>query len=165
MVPSLQTWVQNIASTIKPGRVLEIGSKNINGTVRQYFDNAKEYIGIDMDEGDNVDVVLDAHDLTPYFKTASFDTVICLETLEHDLLFWLTLEQIDKVLKPGGNLFISTPTFGFPYHAYPIHPYLFSKDAFNLLFFKNCDSPSITELFDTAGNKILAGYGIKNAKM
>jgi hypothetical protein len=42
--------------------VLEVGSLNINGTVRDFFD-AKEYVGVDLIEGPGVDRVCAGQDL------------------------------------------------------------------------------------------------------
>ena len=37
-------------------KVLEVGSLNINGSVRQFFTNC-DYIGLDVGEGKDVDIV------------------------------------------------------------------------------------------------------------
>jgi len=55
--------------------VLEVGSLNINGTVRDFFD-AEEYIGIDIGEGPGVDVVSGGH---KYKSKKKFDCVISCE--------------------------------------------------------------------------------------
>ena len=63
-------------------RVLEVGSLDINGSVRPLFENCN-YTGIDLGEGRGVDVV--AH-VTDYHRLDDneFDVVISTETLEHD---------------------------------------------------------------------------------
>jgi SAM-dependent methyltransferase len=43
------------------------------------------------------------------FADASFDRIICTETLEHVLDPRLILEQLARVLKPGGRLAVSVP--------------------------------------------------------
>ncbi len=61
--------------------VLEVGSLNINGTVRDFFSNTTMYIGLDLMEGPEVDLVCPGKD----FKHESiFDTVISTECFEHD---------------------------------------------------------------------------------
>jgi len=40
---------------LSTGRILDVGSRDINGTVRPLFTG--EYIGLDMQEGENVDVL------------------------------------------------------------------------------------------------------------
>ena len=42
----------------KASRVLEVGSQNINGSIRQYFPNATEYLGIDIGMAADVDWVI-----------------------------------------------------------------------------------------------------------
>jgi hypothetical protein len=37
--------------------IVEMGSLNINGTVRILFENPKQYVGIDLGEGKDVDVI------------------------------------------------------------------------------------------------------------
>ena len=57
-------------------RVLEIGSKFVNGSVRpliERFCKPKEYIGIDIEPGKYVDMILSAEKIVEYFCTESFD--------------------------------------------------------------------------------------------
>ncbi len=120
---------------LKPGRVLEIGSMDVNGTIRAAFPDATEYVGVDMAEGIGVDVVLDV-DKSPWpFESGLFDTVLCCETLEHMLTPWETVGYMRDALKHGGHMFISTPAYGFPYHAYPKDYYRFTEDTYRELFF------------------------------
>ena len=109
--------------------VLEIGSRDVNGTSRWLFKG--EYIGIDFIEGDCVDKVMNAHDLK--FPKASFDVVICQEMLEHDSAFWLTLNEIARVLRSGGHLFISTRGNGFAEHGWPEDYWRFMPNSGKLL--------------------------------
>jgi SAM-dependent methyltransferase len=61
------------------GRVVEIGSRNINGSVRPLFGDA-EYVGVDRMEGPGVDVVAD---ITQWFGRGRYDCVVCAGVLEH----------------------------------------------------------------------------------
>ncbi len=119
-----------------PGRMLEIGSYNVNGTIRDAFTDAAEYIGVDQTAGPGVDRVVLGQNIVDEFGAASFDTVACCEMLEHDPKPWLTLAQINTVLKPGGYLFISTPTFGFPVHRFPKDYYRYGMDAYREVLFE-----------------------------
>lgn len=101
------------------GNCLEIGSLYINGGVSQFFNDAESYFGIDMVKGRNVDIVTNAHDLHKYFHENSTDTIIWLESAEHDPAFWKTAEQVKRILKPNGFLLFSAPTIDFPYHYSP----------------------------------------------
>ncbi len=86
------------------GRILEVGSRDINGSVRPYFNDARLYAGIDCIEGKGVDYVCLAHE----FKCREqFDTIISCECFEHDPYLDQTLANIINLLKPGG-LFLAT---------------------------------------------------------
>lgn len=61
--------------------VLEIGSLNINGTIRDLFD-AKRYIGVDVHKGDGVDVVAEGQHLK--YRAKSFDVAVSAECFEHN---------------------------------------------------------------------------------
>jgi SAM-dependent methyltransferase len=52
----------------------------------------------------------DANDMR-CFADASFDTVLCNATLEHDRRFWLTLAEIRRVSRPGALVAIGVPGF------------------------------------------------------
>lgn len=79
--------------------VLEIGSYNVNGSVRQFFDNPKEYIGLDLAPGKDVDVVCHGADYAP---GRQFDVVISTECFEHDSRWYLTFENMIELCRPGG---------------------------------------------------------------
>ena len=76
-------------------RVLEIGSLNINGTVRDYIQPfAEKYIGIDMQEGPGVDIV---HDAAKFTKPNFFDVVVCAEVFEHTQNGKLLLRNLIRI--------------------------------------------------------------------
>jgi len=106
------------------GATLDVGSFDVNGSVRHLFD---DYIGLDMRAGKNVDVVANAAHLP--FTDSVFDNVLCLEMLEHDATFWVTVQELKRVLKPGGVLVVTTPSIGFPHHEYPHDYWRFTADA------------------------------------
>jgi SAM-dependent methyltransferase len=106
-------------------RVLEVGSKFVNGSVRpliERFCRPREYVGVDIEAGKYVDVVLPAERLVEHFGPESFDVVISTEVLEHVFDWRTVVNNMKAVLKPGGFIYITVPSKGFPYHAYP-HDY------------------------------------------
>lgn len=165
MTPQIQAWMQRLRRdhAFTAGHVLEIGAKNVNGTVRQFFTDATLYIGTDLEEGDGVDYVVCNAVLPDKFGYNSFDTIIACEVLEHDDSFWQTIWNLQQMLRVDGHLIITTPTIGFPYH-YP-HPgdfWRFTEDAFRRVFFVNMDILTIDHLDNAAGPKIsLAGAARK----
>lgn len=83
--------------------VLEIGSQNINGTVRTHFKTC-EYIGTDLGIAKGVDVI---HDITKGSFPGMFDVVISSEMLEHCEDWEAALNNMYNNVKNGG-LFILT---------------------------------------------------------
>jgi SAM-dependent methyltransferase len=165
MTPQIQAWVRQMKITyiFDPGAVLEIGSRNINGTVRQFFSDAKQYIGIDMESGEGVDIVTDSHNLIyePDLRHKFFDTIICLETLEHDIDPFETMYQINCMLKHNGFLLISTPTFGFPLHRHPKDYWRFGEDAYREVLFYGYEILNLAHVLDTVGSPGICCIGRK----
>jgi SAM-dependent methyltransferase len=94
---------------------LEVGSLDVNGSVRPLFSGP--YTGVDMRPGPGVDVVAFA-DALP-FAGGSFDVVVSTEMLEHDPSPWLSLAEMGRVLRSGGHLLLTTRGNGFGEHHEP----------------------------------------------
>jgi SAM-dependent methyltransferase len=94
--------------------VLDIGSLDINGNNRYLFEQCN-YTGIDIGEGNNVDVVCSGH----LFKSDDlFDVVISTECFEHDEYWQQTLKNvINNLLKDGGLFLFSCAAPGRPEHG------------------------------------------------
>lgn len=121
----------------KPGnRILEIGSRCVtsqeSGLRRAASEVGAEYIGVDYYEGLNVDICCDAHKLANYVD-GSFDLVYSSAVFEHLAMPWLVAEEIGKVLKVGGCVFIETH-FSWKSHERPWHFFQFSDMALRSLF-------------------------------
>lgn len=106
---------------IRGKRVLETGSKYVNGSVRPFVKLLcpKEYIGIDLEHGKYVDLVLPAEKSTDYFGEERFDAIVSTELLEHVRDWRIIIENMKRVLKPNGYIYLTTRSKGFPFHAYP----------------------------------------------
>lgn len=93
--------------------VLDVGSLDINGNNRYLFFDYK-YTGIDIGEGNNVDIVCKAHE----FKTdKKFDIVISTECFEHDIHYKESIRNCIGLLKQGGLFIFSCATTGRPEHG------------------------------------------------
>jgi SAM-dependent methyltransferase len=108
-------------------KVLEIGSQDVNGSLRDIAPPSVEYVGIDFAEGKGVDVALKDPYRLP-FDDESFDAVASSSCLEHSELFWLTFLEALRVLKPHGLLYINAPSNGV-FHRYPVDCWRFYPDA------------------------------------
>ena len=95
------------------GRVLEIGSLNINGTARQFF-NVDEYIGVDVGKGPGVDVVISGDE---YDDAMPFDCVISCECFEHNPKWQETFVNMIRLCKQGGLVIFTCATTGRPEHG------------------------------------------------
>jgi hypothetical protein len=122
--------VQSLAT----GRVLEIGSRARSGTTyRQILPPQLGYTGLDIVEGPNVDIVGDAHDLAAVLPEASFSLVFSIAVFEHLAMPWKAALSINRVLAPGGLVFIGTHQT-FPVHEAPWDFWRFSDRAWHSLF-------------------------------
>ena len=124
-------------------RVLDVGSLDINGSNRDLFTNC-EYIGIDLGEGKNVDVICPVHRYDE--PDASFDTIISTETFEHDKFLVETLASIVRLLKPCGLFFFSCATNGRPEHG--THRTTPTDSPFTLDFYRPVSFDLIKKLLD-----------------
>ncbi|MEV6879739.1 methyltransferase domain-containing protein [Amycolatopsis sp. NPDC051128] len=96
-------WVDRHADA-DAARVLDIGGRNINGTIRDRFPGATEYVVLDIVEDAGVDIVADAATWRPDER---FDAVVCAEVFEHTPVWREICLTVAVVLEPGGQ-FIAT---------------------------------------------------------
>lgn len=102
-------------------RVLEVGSQNVNGSIRPWleFMQPQKYLGIDIEPGPGVDKILSIHDLATTYGRTPFDLVLCTEVLEHVADWRSAIRNLKAACKPGGYLIITTRRPGFPRHEHP----------------------------------------------
>ncbi|GAB4143376.1 MAG: hypothetical protein Tsb009_14450 [Planctomycetaceae bacterium] len=96
-------------------RVLEIGSRNINGSLRELFSNSEKYVGVDVEPGPDVDIVCLGHEYAALPE--SFDVVCSAEAFEHDPYASRTIHQMLRYLRPGGLFFMTCAGEGRPEHG------------------------------------------------
>ncbi|QNJ27082.1 methyltransferase [Synechococcus sp. SYN20] len=115
-------------------KVLEIGSRCVSSQAhwKNFFPDV-QYTGIDIIDGENVDLVADAHKLSDYFEEESFDLVLSFAVFEHLAMPWVVAEEISKVLKVGGHVAIETH-FSFSEHELPWHFFQFNSTALECMF-------------------------------
>ena len=112
MHPEAFAYVETAARDWTGKKVVEFGSRNVNGSVRPLFSGA-EYVGIDSTPGPDVDVVADASTWTG----KNFDAVVCCEVLEHTPKGADIVLAAAKALKKGGVFIVTCATTGRAPHS------------------------------------------------
>lgn len=149
MRPFVRTFVQDCVEQLPlRGPVVEIGSRPAESQEDIAFlrdlVGITPYVGCDIQRGSNVDVVTDIHRLP--FRDESVGTVLCVEVLEHVHDPLRAVEEIHRVLVPGGIAVLTSVMF-MPVHAHPWDFWRFTPEGFAQLF----------EPFETS---LAFGYGM-----
>lgn len=95
-------------------KVLEVGSLDINGSIRVFFDHC-EYIGVDLGPGNGVDLIAKGEELD--FPADTFDTTASCECFEHNEKWAETFLNMVRMTRPGGLIFFTCATTGRPEHG------------------------------------------------
>jgi SAM-dependent methyltransferase len=97
-------YVLDVISEFKlsSGSAIEIGSLDVNGSIRDAFTGV--FIGIDRSAGKGVDVVAEA---SAFDGDGAFDVAISMEALEHTPRPADIVECAERALKPGGRFIIT----------------------------------------------------------
>lgn len=101
-------------------KILDLGS--CRGPYRHLFPNA---LTLDIDASAKPDIVADAHDMH-MLKSGEFEVILCTEMLEHLYNPFKGIEEMARVLKPGGKLILTT-RFVYPIHESPHDYFRFTK--------------------------------------
>lgn len=110
-----------------PLTVVDIGAQDVNGSLRSLAPPGARYIGVDFAPGRGVDVVLDDPYRLP-FADQSIDAVVSSSCFEHVEMFWLSFNEVLRVLKPQGLFYLNAPSNG-DFHRYPVDCWRFYPDA------------------------------------
>jgi hypothetical protein len=111
----------------KPAKILEIGALNVNGSLRDHSPRNAQYVGLDFEAGEGVDVVITGLD-DWNVPDAHFDLVMASSVFEHDPFFWKTFVAMCSKTKSGGHVYVSAPSNG-TVHRYPRDYWRFYPDA------------------------------------
>jgi SAM-dependent methyltransferase len=86
--------------------IIEIGSYDVNGSVRQFFKNSS-YIGVDLIAGVGVDIVCEGDKVD--HPDNIYDVAISCECFEHNPNWLETFENMHRITKEGGRLSLLVP--------------------------------------------------------
>lgn len=136
MHPDSQEFMRAMLGRIRQDevtKVLDAGSLDVNGSYRELIEGKGwEYVGLDVRDGKNVDVVSEDPFRFP-FEDNAFDVVISGSTMEHVTRPWLWLPELVRVVRVGGLLAIVTH-WSFEEHRYPLDCYRYLPDGMRELF-------------------------------
>jgi SAM-dependent methyltransferase len=141
--------------------IYEFGSLQVPEQVgfadlRPFFPS-KEYVGCDMRKGPGVDRILNLHSID--LPSESVGTVLCFDTLEHVERPSIALEEIYRIIKPGGIVAISS-VMKFPIHDHPNDYWRFTPEAFRSIL-----KPFAHSIVGSLGDEIfphtVVGVGFK----
>lgn len=123
----------NVANSLE---ILDVGSLDGQGNYNysDIFDEKNwNYTGLDIQAGHNVDIVVT--DIYNWFEIDdnSYDVIVSGQFFEHLEYFWLTMSQIERVLKPGGYVCIIVPSSGSKHGGDIPNCYKFYEDGMRAL--------------------------------
>jgi SAM-dependent methyltransferase len=113
---------------LDPGVVMDVGAKH---SPYRVLVPATEYLTLDIRPDAGADIVGDLHDVPR--ESASLDTVIATEVLEHCYDPARAVGEVHRLLRPGGVCVLST-RFVHPYHPDPHDYFRFTNEGLAHLF-------------------------------
>lgn len=116
-----------------PQPIWEFGSYHVTGQEHRGSVKAvlgESVVGCDLRNGPGVDRIEDLHQLT--MPNDSIGTALLLDTVEHVARPWHALEEVYRVLRPGGVVLMTSHMY-FPIHAHPDDYWRFTKSGFAVL--------------------------------
>jgi|GEM_PF-6268190 len=107
--------------------IVDIGSLDVNGSLRDYAPANSTYIGLDFAAGKSVDIILEDAYSFPLPDNYA-DVIVTSSCFEHSQFFWKTFMEGLRILKPTGIMYVSAPSNGV-YHRYPTDNWRFYPDS------------------------------------
>lgn len=175
----VNTFLNSFISAVEPfyknAEVLEIGSYDVNGSVRSNFKEVRKYIGVDLVPGPSVDIVTKGH---LFRSETKFDIVLSVESFEHNSDWVETFNNMVNLVDDDGIVIFTCATTGRLEHGTyrtdpDSSPGTSSSDNsyyknLNIKDFKTCinlDKPFIAyDFFVNNLTKDLYFYGLKGNK-
>lgn len=142
------------------GTVLDLGCGN--KPFQDWFPPEVNYIGLDVTR-DNKEVDFLASALDVPIKNESVDHLFSTQVIEHLPDPFKFFEEVERILKPGGSVFVATPQM-WPLHEVPNDYFRFTK--YGLCHLAESTGLNVTDTIET-GNLMMRlcsklGYLIKS---
>ena len=129
--------VKSTPADFRNKSVIEVGSKDVNGSVRPIvanFGKPSSHIGVDISNGKYVDMIVPAEKLVEKFGENAFDIVISTELLEHVFDWKIVIDNLKRILKHGGTMIITTRSYGCIHHGYPFDFWRYEPEDMKHIF-------------------------------
>ena len=107
--------------------VVDLGSQDVNGSLRDHCPASARYIGLDLMPAEGVDVVVGRGQTIP-IATNSVDAVVSSSAFEHDSFFWETFLELLRIVRPGGLIYVNAPS-NHAFHRFALDCWRFYPDA------------------------------------
>jgi SAM-dependent methyltransferase len=134
--PEVLTWCKSVLTRdlVEGKRVLEVGSMDVNGSVRTHVESLDPayYVGIDIAMGVGVDRILNVIGLLDAYGPKKWDLIISTEMLEHCPPWQEAVYQMKESLDKGGWLVLTSVAPGFPNHDWPGDYWRFTSEIFEV---------------------------------
>lgn len=124
LLRAIRNEISSLDASPHPRKIMNVGAGGKLGSAIAAMKNG-EVVEVDLDAERRPDVVADVCNLT-CFEQNSFDAVFLMEVLEHVQNPQLAMDEIWRVLRPGGLVMLSAP-FVFEIHAIPHDYYRFTR--------------------------------------
>jgi SAM-dependent methyltransferase len=124
-------WVGGVVAEydLAARSTIEIGSANINGTVRDFFTGA--YVGVDIAEGNGVDRVGDSEQMED--ASEAWSVCISCEMLEHAHRPWRAVAEMARITQHDGHVIVTARGYDdrgcWEVHGYPSDYWRLSEGA------------------------------------
>lgn len=125
---------------VKGKDVIEVGSYDVNGSVRPYVESLApaSYLGVDIRQGPGVDLICPAELLADRFGEESFDLVVSTELLEHVADWRIVITNVKRIVRAGGLIVITTRSRGFELHDFPDDFWRYEPSDMRVIFADCC---------------------------
>lgn len=134
--------------------VLDVGAGDVNGAYRALF-TPYRYYGLDQSRQPNVEIVGSAYAL-PFVSGRVWDVVVSGQLLEHLERPWVAVNEMARVLKPGGLVCLVAPR-EWPVHRFPLDCFRILEDGMRSMM----QSAGLTVLECRMVNRDTIGIGRK----
>lgn len=114
MHAAARSFFRRHLADLPPLRVVEFGSLNINGSIRDVYPQARSWLGVDIQPGDSVDVVADA---ATWQTRDTFDVCVSGSVFEHTPAWADIITNAQRVLEVGGLFLASCARDAHPAHS------------------------------------------------